>query len=79
MVVALQSPDLVSALIPIDNAPVNAPLRSDFPKYVRGMEEVDRLKVTKSSDADKILSNYEEVCLGHFPQLMVLHLMDYDI
>lgn len=60
MVVALQSPDLVSALIPIDNAPVNAPLRSDFPKYVRGMEEVDRLKVTKSSDADKILSNYEE-------------------
>ena len=62
MVIALQSPNSVSALIPIDNAPVNAPLRSDFAKYVRGMEEIERQKVTKTSDADKILRDYEEVC-----------------
>jgi len=61
MTVALQSPHLVSALIPVDNAPVRSPLRSDFAKYVRGMQEVESAKVTKTSDADKILQKYEEV------------------
>lgn len=61
MTVALQSSDLVSALIPVDNAPVNAPLKSDFGKYVRGMQEVEAQGVTKQSDADKILKEYEEV------------------
>ncbi|EAW08465.1 putative alpha/beta hydrolase [Aspergillus clavatus NRRL 1] len=60
MTVALRSSDLVSALIPVDNAPVNAPLKSDFGKYVRGMQEVESQKVTKQSDADKILREYEE-------------------
>lgn len=60
MTVALQSSDLVSALIPVDNAPVNAPLKSDFGKYVRGMQEVEAQGVTKQSDADKILKEYEE-------------------
>lgn len=61
MTVALQSSDLVSALIPVDNAPVNAPLKSDFGKYVQGMQEVEAQGVTKQSDADKILKEYEEV------------------
>ncbi|GIK02124.1 hypothetical protein Aspvir_006167 [Aspergillus viridinutans] len=61
MTVALQSSDLVSALIPVDNAPVNAPLKSDFGKYVRGMQEVEAQGVTKQSDADKILKEYEDV------------------
>jgi pimeloyl-ACP methyl ester carboxylesterase len=61
MTVALQSSDLVSALIPVDNAPVNAPLKSDFGKYVRGMQEIEAQGVTKQSDADKILKEYEEV------------------
>ncbi|KAF7172753.1 hypothetical protein CNMCM5623_004909 [Aspergillus felis] len=60
MTVALQSSDLVSALIPVDNAPVNAPLKSDFGKYVRGMQEVEAQGVTKQSDADKILKEYED-------------------
>ncbi|KAF4175056.1 hypothetical protein CNMCM8694_002036 [Aspergillus lentulus] len=60
MTVALQSSDLVSALIPVDNAPVNAPLKSDFGKYVQGMQEVEAQGVTKQSDADKILKEYEE-------------------
>lgn len=61
MTVALRSPEQVSALIPVDNAPVNAALKSDFPKYVRGMQHVESAKVTKQSDADKILQDYEEV------------------
>ncbi|GIJ84716.1 hypothetical protein Asppvi_003567 [Aspergillus pseudoviridinutans] len=60
MTVALQSSDLVSALIPVDNAPVNAALKSDFGKYVRGMQEVEAQGVTKQSDADKILKEYED-------------------
>lgn len=64
MAVALRSPSRVSGLVPVDNAPVNARLQSDFGKYVRGMQHVEAEKVTKQSDADKILQGYEEVCLG---------------
>jgi pimeloyl-ACP methyl ester carboxylesterase len=63
MAVALRSPDRVSALIPVDNAPVNAALKSDFPNYVRGMQKVEAEKVSKQSDANKILEDYEEVWL----------------
>ena len=63
MAVALRSPSLVTALMPVDNAPVNAPLKSDFGKYVRGMQHIESEKVTKQSDADKILQDYEEVSL----------------
>lgn len=61
MTVALRSPSIVSALMPVDNAPVNAALKSDFDKYVRGMQQIEAEKVKKQSDADKILQNYEEV------------------
>ncbi|OKO97689.1 Abhydrolase domain-containing protein C22H12.03 [Penicillium subrubescens] len=60
MTVALRSPERVSGLIPVDNAPVNAALKSDFPKYVRGMQHVEKAKVSKQSDANKILEEYEE-------------------
>lgn len=61
MTVALRNPDLVSALIPVDNSPINAPLRSDFAKYVRGMKAIEEAKVSKQSEADKILQEYEPV------------------
>lgn len=61
MTVALNAPELVSALVPVDNAPVNAPLRTDFDKYIKGMQHVESANVTKQSDADKILQEYEEV------------------
>lgn len=61
MAVALRAPERVSALIPVDNAPVNAALKSDFPKYVRGMQKIEAAKVSKQSDANKILEDYEEV------------------
>lgn len=74
MTVALRSPERVSGLIPVDNAPVNAALKSDFPKYVRGMQRVEEAKVSKQSDANKILEEYEEVRRIHarIPRIFTL-------
>ncbi|KAL9636107.1 MAG: hypothetical protein Q9164_003033 [Protoblastenia rupestris] len=41
MTVALRSPSLLRALIPVDNSPINANLNSDFYKYVQGMREIE--------------------------------------
>jgi len=62
MTLALRSPNNYSALIPVDNAPVDAALKSDFGKYVNAMREIETLgptKIAKQSDADKILAKYE--------------------
>lgn len=61
MVLALQSPETVTALIPVDNAPVSAMLGSPFNDYVKGMKEISEAHVTKQSEADKILAKYEPV------------------
>lgn len=61
MTVALRSPGQVAGLIPVDNAPVHAPLKTDFSLYVEGMQRVDAAGVTKQSDADQILQEYEKV------------------
>lgn len=74
MTVALRSPERVSGLIPVDNAPVNAALKSDFPKYVRGMQRVEEARVSKQSDANKILEEYEEVRRIHIPIPRILFL-----
>lgn len=63
MTMALRSPNRLKALVPVDNAPVDAVLKSDFSKYVQGLQEVERAKVSKQIDADEILKSYEEVCL----------------
>ena len=65
MTVALQSPQLVGALIPVDNAPVDADLKSDFHKYVQGLRDVEEAQVKNQKEADDILKKYEEVgCLS---------------
>ena len=61
MTVALRSPSSVSAIVSVDNAPVSVPLSTDFAKYVRGMKEIEKAKVTKQKEADNILAKYEEV------------------
>lgn len=66
MAVALRAPERVSALIPVDNAPVKAALQGNFSKYVRGMQKIEAEKVTKQSDAHKILEDYEEVRCSSF-------------
>lgn len=62
MTLALQSPDSVSDLIAVDNAPVDSILSGDFAGYVRAMKKIDLAGVTRQAEADKILSSAEEVC-----------------
>ena len=61
MVMALRNSGNYSALVPVDNAPVDAALKSDFTTYVKAMREIEdsRPRVTRQSDADKILAKYE--------------------
>ena len=61
MTVALRSPRLLGALIPVDNAPIDANLKSDFHKYVQGMRDIEKAQVKKQAEADDILRKYEEV------------------
>ena len=61
MTVALRSPKTVAALVPVDNAPVDANLSSDFPKYIQAMREVEEAGVKRQAEADTILKRYEEV------------------
>lgn len=60
MTLALQSPEHVSDLVAVDNAPVDAALRTAFAQYVRGMKEIEAAGVIRQSEADAILANYEE-------------------
>ena len=61
MAVALRSPWLVGALISVDNAPVDATLKSDFNKYVQGLQDIEEAHVKRQAEADDILKNYEKV------------------
>jgi len=63
MTVALRSPTKVSALIPVDNAPADAVLKSDFAKYTYGMRKIVEAGVTNAKEADQILQEYEDVCV----------------
>jgi len=60
MTVALHNPSMVANLISIDNAPVDAALKSDFGKYMQGMKKIEEAKVQKQSEADDILKQYED-------------------
>lgn len=62
MTVALRSPDSIGALVSVDNAPVDAVLRSDFAKYTQAMRRIEDAHITKQSEADDILKQYEKVC-----------------
>ena len=61
MALTLRQPNKYAALIPVDNAPVDAALKSDFGKYVQAMKEIEdhRPRVQRQSEADKILRKYE--------------------
>ncbi|KAK8001816.1 hypothetical protein PG991_014038 [Apiospora marii] len=60
MALALAQPTLVRDIVSVDNAPVNAILESSFGKYVQGMKRIEEAGVTKQSEADKILQDYEQ-------------------
>lgn len=61
MTLALRRPSAYSGIVPLDNSPVDAALKSDFAHYVRGMLETESQDppLSKQSDADKILEKYE--------------------
>jgi pimeloyl-ACP methyl ester carboxylesterase len=62
MTVALRQKFPIANLIPVDNAPVDAALKSDFGTYVEGMREIEEAvpKVQTLQEADAILKLYEE-------------------
>lgn len=63
MTLALKSPDVVSNIVSVDNAPIDAALLSSFAKYVEGMKKIESKGVKSLSEALEILKPYEEVRL----------------
>ena len=61
MTAALRSPKSYSGIIPVDNAPVDAALQSDFSKYMHGMRKIMEAQVSRSAEADDILKAFEPV------------------
>ncbi|OCT54793.1 Abhydrolase domain-containing protein IMO32 [Cladophialophora carrionii] len=61
MTLALRQPTHYSALVPVDNAPVDAALAGDFAKYVQAMREIEehRPPLKSQKDADRVLAKYE--------------------
>jgi pimeloyl-ACP methyl ester carboxylesterase len=67
MTLALRSPTSYSGLVSVDNAPVDAALKSDFGTYVKAMREIEEKnnayaasqKPFRQSEADAILQKYE--------------------
>lgn len=59
MTCALRKPSQYSGIVPLDNAPVDAALKSDFGTYMRAMQEIETSQPKRQSDADKILEKYE--------------------
>lgn len=60
MAVALRKRIPVANLIPVDNAPVDAALKTNFHNYVKAMRRIEEVGVKKQSEADAIIQEYEE-------------------
>lgn len=58
MTVALRNPEQCADIIAVDNAPVDAALASDFPRYVEGMRRVENAKPMSQKQADEILQPF---------------------
>lgn len=68
MALALRSSNLLKALVSIDNAPVRGTLKSNFANYIEGMQQVEKARVMRQSEAEEILKSFETVglCMGPF-------------
>jgi pimeloyl-ACP methyl ester carboxylesterase len=67
LTLALEQPGLFANVIAVDNAPVDAALKSDFGGYVQGMKRVEEAGVKKQSEADEILKDFAKVWDSAFP------------
>ncbi|KAI1429485.1 alpha beta hydrolase fold family [Xylaria sp. FL1777] len=59
MTLALDQPSLITDLVSVDNAPMDATLSRNFATYLRGMRHIEEAGVTRQSEADSILTSYE--------------------
>ncbi|KAI0969829.1 alpha beta hydrolase fold family [Xylaria arbuscula] len=59
MTLALEQPSLISNIVSVDNAPIDATLSRNFATYIRGMRHIEDAGVTRQSEADSILTSYE--------------------
>ena len=59
MTLCLRSPNLIGALISVENAPVDAALESKFGEYVMGMRAIEARRIIKSSEVDSVMQAYE--------------------
>lgn len=59
MAVSLRRPDIVKALIPVDNAPIDAQLSSTFPRYARAMKRIQASNLKSSKEAYEIMEEVE--------------------
>jgi hypothetical protein len=63
MAFALKYPSKIQNIVAVDNAPIDAALLSSFGKYVQGMTKIEQAGITRLSEADLILQDYEEESL----------------
>lgn len=61
MTLALRSPEMVSTVVAVDNAPVDVALNGDFSKYIIGMKKIQDANISRQGEADAILQNFEQV------------------
>ncbi|KAK9476382.1 Alpha/Beta hydrolase protein [Lipomyces japonicus] len=60
MAVALRRPDIVDSVIAVDNAPIDAGLGSDIPRYVAALRTIDRIGLPDVKHAFEELGKYEK-------------------
>jgi hypothetical protein len=58
MTMALRDPSCCANIIAVDNAPIDAALASDFPKYVEGMRKTEEAKPRSQKEADATMEPY---------------------
>lgn len=61
MTLALRSPESISSLVAVDNAPVNLALSNDFARYIHAMSTIQAANVSRQTEADSILQDVEKV------------------
>ncbi|CUS11925.1 unnamed protein product [Tuber aestivum] len=67
MAVALRKPSIISSIIAVDNAPIEAALHSSFGGYVRAMRKIEHSNLTNTKEADAILAEVEpDVAIRQF-------------
>lgn len=77
MTLALSHPEIPSAIVAVDNAPIDASLSSDFAGYVKGMYKVADARVKSLSEADGVLEEFAKVWPVRFPYHLRVRLPFY--